>query len=408
MSYTPTLLRSKTTYRFLTLYASPNRRGGWSIWGLNFAHDGFTTVAIDGELLDRMMVYNAVEAVSDEEIKKRLLEVLKLEEYAEAVKQYGDMLYSALVKLRNFIEGTEPYVNLMPVALVEEGSDVGYVILSRGYGTGGVRVRYRPIKTGTLINKLGFVKIKDLIAYYLQLYKEVGRPYVSYVTSRTDPDLFNKIYSKRNTDVDTIIDIVMDRLGAGTVPSIYVHCVFVDGSDNYYFVDAKRLILMPNPANITAVAVLQCNPTTILVFKYKVLKPEEVTMSMLKRDLFITFLRKPGAIDRRLREVIAKKIEKVLYGEPNVEETTGLEVFFGEGEEAAETAAAATTTAAEARAKTVHELESEILGGVESEAGAEMTAELPLEKKPVESKPASKAGEKPSGKKISTIGGEVV
>ena len=401
MSYTPAILRSKTTYRLLTLYGSPHKRGSWGIWCLVFAYDNFAITATSVELLDRLMIYNAVKAETEEQIKQKLLEVFQLEEYAKAVKEYGDLLYSALLKLKYYIEGREPYVNQIPVALLEEGVDIGSVLLSRGYGSGVVRVQYRPIKTGTFIAKLGYVKIEDLLRYYIKLHNEIGRPYIENVSIKTDRTFIEKIRSKKPTDVDTIVDMCMDRLNAGTVPTVYVHLIFRSQSDNtYVMVDAKRLLLMPDPSRITSVAILQCSPTTILVFNYKTLKPEEVKAGMLALDVYRNFIQSPGSIDRRVRELISKKLDKQIYGEvtASADETAGnaLESFFGGGgeEEATETTAEETATAVAASRTT--KLEEEILGGG-GEEGEEETAAVNLA-----------GGEKEKSKKVRTLGGEAI
>ncbi len=347
-----------------------------------------------------MMIYNAVKAETEEDIKQKLLEVFQLKEYAEAVKEYGDLLYSALLKLKYYIEGKKPYVNQIPVALLEEGVDIGSVLLSRGYGSGVVRVQYRPIKTGTFIAKLGYVKIEDLLRYYIKLHDEIGRPYIYNVTVKSDRGFIEKIRSKKPTDVDTIIDMCMDRLNAGTVPTVYVHLIFRSQTDNtYVMIDAKRLLLMPNPSRITSVAILQCSPTTILVFNYKTLKPEEIKAGMMCLDVYRRFVQAPGTVDRRVRELISKKLDKQIYGEVTASADEGmggaLESFFGGGGEEGEEETTAEETATAVATASTTKLEEEILGGGGEEG--EETAAVNLA-----------GSEKEKSKKVRTLGGETI
>jgi len=310
-------LSDRPTLRYVTIYPTPIRRGGWGFWCIIFSRDRIECDPVDADMVDRFLVYNA--NVTLEQIKEELMKFYGAQSEAEVASQVNLIwsMHTAVLQLRRYIEGEEIHINYIPVAALEEGIDFAKQILTRGIdGQGkGMRARYKPLGTSSYVLKLGFLKIPSIFTYYQMLYRKKGKPFFFMFTRENRRDLFSRLSRFSDAEVDKILDIVIKLAGTYNTYAVTTHVAFLGMDGRSCMVDAKRLLVIPSPDQIQAVIGVVSGTSAVIGFVYETVDVNLVRKRILSRTLFEEYLKYADSkLPSNLSDLIEAKINKVIYG----------------------------------------------------------------------------------------------
>ena len=335
----PSILVTDVRLRFVTVYSTLTKRGDFAPWALILAKDRIECGPAPGEFIDKFLYYNAkIREEKLAEIITKEFELSNAPELKQLFLQNAAIVVKAIDQIRKFLEGVGFNANVLYGALLLEGVHFAKVIISRGVDMGAIRYQLRSlVTTTTFVPYLCPMRIIDIVKYYETMYERIGRPYFARA-SRKDKSLLQRIRKLTATDVDQLIDIVVDSIGNSRLLAVLTHLFIISkqAPEHAVHVDAKRCIAIPPPQNIVDVLIIQSQDTGIVCLIYD-LPPEKLhnNVRVITRTMIRKYVR--GILTDRESGIISTKISKTVYGLSVAEEMESLDIKRLFGEETEET-----------------------------------------------------------------------